>query len=140
MDSWQTTVSGVPVTYHFLDLGGWPALAYTLTEWRTGSCHVYLDVWLFNSPEELVNLILHEVGHCVDIFALGFDHNGLGWGDCTENRHDCRPEEQYAEAWRKAYLSACGTNLYVLGLSNEQEHDCELPDPRAVTTNFRAAP
>ena len=132
IESWQAEVDGVQVRYHFIDLKGWPDMAYARVEWRAQRCHVYLDIWLLNSRSELVKLALHEVGHCVDSFNLGFDHNGMGWGDCAKNAHDCRPEERYAEAWRDSYLSACGSNLYPLGFPDEEPDICALPDARAV--------
>ncbi len=140
LKSWSAEVAGVPVVYHFVDLNGWDTLAYAQTEWPAQRCHVYLDVWLFNSPSELVKLALHELGHCVDLFVLDFDHNGVGWGDCGADSHACRPEERYADAWRAAYLSACGASLYPVGFVDEAEQACALPDPRAVTISVRVAP
>ncbi|CAN5904624.1 hypothetical protein BH24DEI2_BH24DEI2_13650 [soil metagenome] len=133
LESWQTEVESVGIVYHFVDLKGWDSLAYARAEWRTGLCHVYLDVWLFNTPDELVNMVLHEVGHCMDLFKFGFDHNGLAWGDCSVNSHDCRPEERFAEAWRVAYLQTCGRSLYPVGFPGEQAYVCELPDRLAVS-------
>lgn len=133
LESWQTEVGSVLIVYHFTDLKGWDDLAYARAEWRTGLCHVYLDVWLFNSPDELVNLVLHEVGHCLDIFKFGFDHNNLAWGNCNVDSHDCRPEERFAEAWRVAYLTTCGSNLYPVGFPGEREQACELPSRSAVS-------
>ena len=133
LESWRAEVESVPVVYHLVDLTGWDGLAYARAEWRTGSCHVYLDVWLFNTRDELVDMVLHEVGHCMDLFKFGFDHNELAWGDCSVDSHDCRPEERFAEAWRGAYLSTCGSNLYPVGFPGEQEHTCELPNRLAVS-------
>lgn len=135
--SWQAEVDGVQVMYHLVDLKGLPTLAYIKAALRSQRCHIYLDNWLLNSRSELMDLVLHEVGHCIDVFKLGFDHNGMSWGDCTEDEHTCRPEERYAEAWRESYLNTCGSSLNSLGFPDEDPHVCTLPDARAVPPETR---
>jgi|GEM_PF-4788085 len=101
------------------------------------ACVVQLDQEYFARATkwQQVNLVAHEVGHCLDLRKLslshgGFTNEGLRWGEYYGT-----PSEGFAEAYARAYIQKCGLDLDSLGWMNARG-TCTPPDPRSVTPDF----
>lgn len=99
-----------------------------------GACVVQLDRTYFERGTlwQKVNLVSHEVGHCMDVYGTGISHGsfkdqGRRWGPYWS-----APAEGYAEAFARLYIAKCGLDLASLGWMN-QTGPCRLPDPKQVT-------
>ncbi len=133
--TWEAEVGGMRLTYHLVDLRGFPALGYALLG-ANQTCHIYLDTWLTRHDPRVLNaIILHEVGHCVDWLMLGLSHNDFSAEGCAYGEYYCAPAEGYAEAWARAYTARCGADLSGVGYAapGADTGSCNLPDPRLVT-------
>ena len=134
LDVWEADVGGLQLRYHLVDLRSLPVLGYAQADFREGTCNIFIDAWLNRGlPRVHKEVVLHEVGHCVDLFELGFDHNGFYREGCMYGDYYCDPAEGYAETWRYAYLATCGTDLHSIGYRQADGSPCDLPDPRSVT-------
>jgi hypothetical protein len=135
--SWEAPVGDLHLHYHLVDLRELPTLGYAVRDYWQRRCHIYIDVWLTEvSHLKLLEVVLHEVGHCVDLLTLDFDHNGFVSEGCFFGDYYCDPAEGYAESWRYAYLAKCGANLGAVGFRFGRiglaDEPCELPDARRV--------
>lgn len=99
-----------------------------------GVCFVQIDRAYFDNGTawQKVNLVAHEVGHCLDLRRLGlssggFRDEGKRWGAYYAN-----PSEGFAEAYARTYIDRCGLDLDSLGWMNRRG-TCALPDPKTVT-------
>lgn len=95
-------------------------------------CVIMLDQHYFlnGTPRQQTLLLAHEFGHCLDGSKLLYSHNHVGDQGKVYGAYYAAAVEGFAEAYARAYLAACGTNLAPLGWG--QGPDCVLPDPRAV--------
>lgn len=147
-DTWQADVAGMKLKYHIVDLKGYPALGYVRADWENRTCLVYIDAWLLETTlEHQMEVVLHEVGHCVDLFILSFDHNGFSNEGCLLGDYYCKAAEGYAESWRYAYTVDCGLNpravgyhhahnpYYAISKTASYQTSCTFPDPRHVTAD-----
>jgi hypothetical protein len=149
--TWQADVAGLNLRYHIVDLRGYPTLGYVQADWETRTCLIYIDAWLLETAlENQLEVVLHEVGHCIDLFVLGFDHNGFRDEGCLLGEYFCDAAEGYAESWRYAYTLSCGLDPHAVGYhhtratyyavstrgnAEPRQASCTFPDPRSVTVD-----
>jgi len=136
--SWSAKVRGVPVRYvlsgpNSMYLGR----AHTFVPFSPCLVEVALDpTWTttlsFTSFAAWISA--HELGHCLDSRALGFNHNDITRyvTPATRERNDeTNPAELFAESYAEAYLRKCGDNLHALGWQVPGPA-CEPPDPASI--------
>lgn len=99
-----------------------------------GICVVQLskEYWDRGTPWQRVNLVAHEVGHCLDLRALSLSHGGFTNEGGRWGAYWSAPFEGYAEAYARSYIAKCGLDLDSLGWMNRRG-SCTPPDPREVT-------
>lgn len=128
IESWEAEVHGVPIRYKLVtglgNLGGSAA-------WFGGVCTIAIDAGLLDGLQVVV--ASHEVGHCLDLALLDFDHNGWRDEGCVFGSYYCSPWEGFAEGYSEAYLATCLYARRPLGLLPDDGIDCEPPHPRDVT-------
>ncbi|WP_291424593.1 hypothetical protein [Deinococcus sp.] len=100
-------------------------------------CVIMLDQTYFlnGTPTQKTLLLAHEFGHCLDGSRLLYSHNHVGDSGKVYGPYYRPAVEGFAEAYARAYLKACGTNLALLGWETAPQDRgaaCELPDPKAV--------
>ena len=98
------------------------------------ACFVQLDRDYFGRSDlhQKVDLVAHELGHCLDLRKLSLSHGGFTdegkrWGSYYQV-----PFEGFAEAYARAYIAKCGLDLDSLGWMNAKG-TCTPPDPHTVT-------
>lgn len=96
-------------------------------------CVIMLDKTYFlnGTDRQKVLLLAHEFGHCLDGSRLLYSHNRFGDAGKIYGQYYAPASEGFAEAYARAYLEKCGTNLAPLGWGKGEK--CELPDPKQVT-------
>lgn len=137
--SWTKVVRGVLIRFHFVApgaLNGAGGQAYFLN----GVCTVELEAgYAYSHPEYAANVVVHEVGHCLD-GATGWSHFGWREGDgCflsgnPANTYYCDPAEGFAEAYAHRARALCGPSLFRFGFVGDPRLTtcAELPDPKSV--------
>ncbi|AFZ68341.1 hypothetical protein [Deinococcus peraridilitoris] len=97
-------------------------------------CVVQLDQEFFEKATrwQRVNLVAHELGHCLDLRKLGLSHGGFTDQGKRWGAYYRAPSEGFAEAYARAYIARCGLDLDSLGWMNAQG-SCTPPHPREVT-------
>lgn len=132
----STTVHGVPVVYSIASVelmasqhGEFALGAVSYGRWR---CSVWIRQDVLARPRTLTRVIAHEVGHCLDWFALDYSHNGFTNEGCAYGQGWCPPAEGYAETWARLYLSRCGYDLAPLGWGTDRAK-CLMPLPHEAT-------
>ncbi len=98
------------------------------------ACLVQLDRDYFEGGDrrQRVDLVAHELGHCLDLRKLSLSHGGFTsqgkrWGSYYQV-----PFEGFAEAYARTYVAKCGLDLDSLGWMNAHGK-CTPPDPHLVT-------
>lgn len=96
-------------------------------------CVIMMDKTYFlnGTDRQRALLLAHEFGHCLDGSRLRYTHNHFGEAGSVYGAYYRVPAEGFAEAYARAYLAQCGTNLTALGWG--QGERCDPPDPRDVT-------
>lgn len=98
-------------------------------------CVIMLDKTYFlnGTPRQQTLLLAHEFAHCLDGSKLLYSHNHFGDAGKQYGAYYTAAVEGFAEAYARAYLAACGTNLTPLGWGKGPA--CELPNPQEITPN-----
>lgn len=100
-------------------------------------CVVQLDRAYFEGGTkwQQVDLVAHELGHCLDFRKLSLSHGGFtSEGERWGSYYAAAPEG-FAEAYARAYIAKCGLDLDSLGWMNAHGA-CTPPSPREVTPPF----
>lgn len=132
IDIVRHNVRSVTIEYRVVDTEHWWGGLATYRPLGR-KCVVYIQQKMFNmTHEDLVWLVAHEVGHCLDYYELDYSHGGVGSSGCRFGTYYCPETEGFAAWYAFLYIDTCGMTLAPLGIALGQTSDCEAPDPRAV--------
>lgn len=97
-------------------------------------CVVQLDREYFDRGTrwQKVNLVAHELGHCLDLRKLSLSHGGFTDQGKRWGTYYAAPSEGFAEAYARLYIAKCGLDLDSLGWMNARGR-CTPPHPREVS-------
>lgn len=92
-----------------------------LAEYGSGFCNIYLNQYyspsgyfinnpnLAGSTAQTTDVMAHEFGHCVDRWALNYNHNGVYYGEGAKyGDYFKTPVEGYAQGFSENYKKFCG--------------------------------
>ena len=102
-------------------------------------CDVLLRRSYFDkaSSHKIRTVVAHEVGHCLDRYVLGYNHNGFADEGCHYGAYWCRPNEGFANLYAHFVMDRCGS-LEPLGwpLGDDPATCDTLPHPAQATPDL----
>jgi hypothetical protein len=110
-ESMTARVHGHPITVRFYSTGAEDFSGFAAMEF--GTCTVYIRRVYLESPV-FGHVLAHEIGHCLDHYELGWDHNGFTDQGSRFSKYHATPEEGYAESFAEMYTVSCGASFVPL--------------------------
>lgn len=131
IEQWTVEIYGMSVHYRRVNIP-MDVLGAAMAVGR--NCTIVLNINM--EPQHEPFVAAHELGHCIDMVYLNWDHNGFTDEGCIVGDHYCPPWEGYAQTYAMLYNAHCGNAKKPLGLPTKTNINCELPHPRSATPDW----